>query len=281
MRSDPVEEPGEDGGPSEAEERRRVVEAVTAATLGVGARQAPEELCRACVRLLPVGGASVSLSGGRGVSAMWCASNDVASRLAEAQYTLGDGPCQTALDRAAPVLAADLTRGADMRRWPVFASEALALGVRAVFSLPLGVGGAAIGTLDLYRDTAGALPERDLRIALWARDAITFALLNLYSAARDGEAERDDGMASWVEAAAADHTEVHEAVGMVMVQLRLDPEQALDRLRAHAFANGQSVSRTARDVLARTLRFGSGPGHEDDEGRYRRDSGDDGREGRQ
>ncbi|MGW6950206.1 PP2C family protein-serine/threonine phosphatase [Streptomyces xanthophaeus] len=49
----------------------------------------------------------------------------MAGRLAEAQYTLGDGPCHTALTRRAPVLAGDLTRGLDADRWPVFAQQAV------------------------------------------------------------------------------------------------------------------------------------------------------------
>jgi len=241
--------------PSEMEDRRRVTEAFTPLTVSDQAREVPELLCQVCVDLLPVTGASISITGSRTARALWCASDRTAARLAEAQYSLGDGPCQSALDRAAPVLAPDLTKGPDARRWPVFAYQAVDLGVRAVFSLPLGAGALAIGTLDLYRDTAGPLSSRDLRIALLARDAVTFAVLNL-EVGSDGFASPDEaGVASWVDAAEADHVEVHQAVGMVMVQLGIDPEQALDRLRAHAFAQGWTVTEVAQQILARTLRF--------------------------
>ncbi|MFS8198731.1 GAF and ANTAR domain-containing protein [Streptomyces sp. CWNU-52B] len=243
--------------PSDAEDRRRVTEAFTSLTSSAQVKRVPELLCRACVDLLPVTGASISITGSRTARALWCASDDTAARLAEAQYTLGDGPCQSALDRAAPVLAPDLTEGRDARRWPVFAHQAVDLGVRAVFSLPLGAGALAIGTLDLYRNTAGPLSPRELRIALLARDAVTFAVLNL-EAADDGFVSADEaGVASWVDAAEADHIEVHQAVGMVMVQLGIDPEQALDRLRAHAFSQGRTVTEVAQEILARTLRFQS------------------------
>ncbi|WP_369240840.1 GAF and ANTAR domain-containing protein [Streptomyces sp. R21] len=215
----------------------------------------PEALVRACVGLLPVTGASVSLSGGGVMRATWYASDDTAGQLAEAQYSLGDGPCQSALELCAPVLAPDLTRGGDARRWPVFAHQAVGLGVRAMFSLPLGVGGLAIGTLDLYRDTAGFLSGRDLRIALLMRDAVTFAVLNLQAAYDAAERSGGDAVASWVEALQVNHTEVHQAVGMVMVQLDVDPQQALDHMRARAFTQGRSVSQVAHDVVVRTLRF--------------------------
>jgi hypothetical protein len=77
------------------------------------------------------------------------------------------------------------------------------------------------------------------------------------------------GVASWVDAAEADHIEVHQAVGMVMVQLGIEPEQALDRLRAHAFSQGRTVTEVAQEILARTLRFGPETDDDHPEGRRR------------
>ncbi|WP_018546628.1 GAF and ANTAR domain-containing protein [Streptomyces sp. LaPpAH-108] len=196
--------------------------------------QMPEALCRACVGPMRVDGASVSLAGGPGVRAAWCASDRTAARLAQAQYALGDGPCQSALDGAATVEAADLTRGPDAHRWPEFAAEAVSLGVGAVFSLPLGVDGTTVGTLDLYRDRPGALSESDLRIARWTRDAVTFAVTDLPPG--------------------------HEAVGVVMARLGLSPEQALDRIREAAFAEGRTVGELAHEIVLRGSGFGPEPG---------------------
>ncbi|MFJ9834329.1 GAF and ANTAR domain-containing protein [Streptomyces sp. NPDC101169] len=260
------EQPDGGGVPPDVRSRIHLSDALAAAARAVrdDPQRMPEALCHACVRLLPVTGASVSISGGRGVQVTWCASDRVAARLAELQYTLGDGPCQTSLDQGAPVIAADLTADRDARRWPVFAHEAAGLGVLAVFSLPLGVSGAAVGTLDLYCDQVGGLSEPDLRTALWVRDAVTYALMSVQPAyGTDDEAE--EGVASWLEASEADHTEVYQAVGMVMVQIEVDPEQALDRMRARAFAEGRTVSQVARDVLARKLRFQPEPDDPDDE----------------
>ncbi|MEU2712453.1 GAF and ANTAR domain-containing protein [Streptomyces sp. NPDC007205] len=251
------QEPAGGGGPPDGRSRLWASETLAAAARRADApQQVPGALCEACVRLLPISGSSVSISGGKGVRITWCASDRVAARLAELQYTVGDGPCQSALDQGAPVVAADLTGGTDARRWPIFAHEAVALGVRAVFSLPLGVSGAAIGTLDLYSESVGGLTEQDMRTALWVRDAVTYALVSLQAAGRDGaEEDTAEEVASWVAASEADHTEVYQAVGMVMVQLDLDPGQALDRLRARAYVDGRTVSQVAREVLARKLRF--------------------------
>ncbi|MGW7101756.1 GAF and ANTAR domain-containing protein [Streptomyces sp. NPDC054838] len=205
-------------------------------------------LCRACVDLLDVTGASISLHGGGDARALWWSSDKTAGKLAEAQYSLGDGPCREALELVAPVLATDLTQGRDARRWPVFAQQAVDLGVRAVFSLPLGGGGLAMGTLDLYRSEPGPLSQDDLALAFPAADAITNAFL-----LRRGHPEAQGS--GWLDAAESDHEEVHQATGMLMVHLELDPQGAMARLRAHAFAHGQSVTDAARDVVAGRVRL--------------------------
>jgi hypothetical protein len=52
-----------------------------------------------------------------------------------------------------------------------------------------------------------------------------------------------------------DRAEIHQATGMVAVQLGVDLSTALVRLRAHAFAQDRLLSEVAVAVVARTLRF--------------------------
>jgi hypothetical protein len=51
----------------------------------------------------------------------------------------------------------------------------------------------------------------------------------------------------------ASRFEIHQAQGMLTVQLRVGLEEALIRLRAYAFAHGRSLADVARDVLDGTL----------------------------
>ncbi|MEW2544217.1 GAF and ANTAR domain-containing protein [Streptomyces sp. NPDC047002] len=210
----------------------------------------PARLCRACVELLDVTGASVSLDAGGGARTTWWSSDEVAGRLAEAQYTLGDGPCGAALRMCAPVLAPDLAQGPDAHRWPVFAHCAVRLGVRAVFTLPLGSEAAAIGTLDLYRSRPGPLSEHDLALAFPAADAITDALVLLSSSSPAGRRAADGlDTLEWLREAETQHEEVHHATGMLMVRWGVPADEALARLRAHAFAQGTTVTQAARAVV--------------------------------
>ncbi|MER7951908.1 GAF and ANTAR domain-containing protein [Streptomyces sp. NPDC096079] len=249
MGDDDAAFPEDAGPPFGVEDLKRLSQALADSMTGTAAIDAPAALCRACVDLLDITGASVSLAGDNEAQMLWWSSDPVAGRLAEAQYTLGDGPCQSALALTAPVLAEDLAVGKDARRWPVFAQQAVALGVRAAFSIPLALAGLAVGTLDLYRNRPGPLSERDRSFAFPAADAITTALLALQAEEAPG------GEAAWLDAAESDHEEVHQATGMIMVFLGLNPQHALARLRAHAFSRGQSVTEAARDVLAGRVRF--------------------------
>ncbi len=53
--------------------------------------------------------------------------------------------------------------------------------------------------------------------------------------------------------------EVYQAVGMISVQLGVSLEEALVRLRAHAFAASTPLDEIAGDVVGRLLRFDPDP----------------------
>ena len=57
------------------------------------------------------------------------------------------------------------------------------------------------------------------------------------------------------------HAEIHQATGMISVQLGVTLEEAFVRLRAHAFASNIALGALAGEVVGRRLRFGPpGPG---------------------
>lgn len=212
-------------------------------------REIPARLCAVAVKLLPVVGASVSLRS-VGMPIRLGASSALAAHLAEAQATLGDGPCLYASQIGTPVLACDLTAGRDMLRWPVFARQAAAVGVEAVYSMPLGDDGVTVGTLDLYRDSPGELTEDELRRALLVAAVMTLALTTL-----PREDDGSDGGEAWLGGLATEHDEVYQAIGMVMAQLGIDAEEALARLRGRAFAQGRTALDMAHDVVSHRERL--------------------------
>jgi AmiR/NasT family two-component response regulator len=52
---------------------------------------------------------------------------------------------------------------------------------------------------------------------------------------------------------------VHQATGMLLVQLGISAEAAFARLRAYAYAHDQRLADVAREVVGRRLRFEPDP----------------------
>lgn len=174
--------------------------------------------------------------------------DDLAGHLDELHMTLGEGPAIDALDRGHAVAATDLASVHCRTHWPVFSPAATELGVRSVLCAPMRQGPVLVGVLGLYgRTGTERADEPDSDIQLYAD--IAFALvLNGPATTETAPDPLDDGrsMARAV---------VHQATGMVSAQLDVDMERALARLRAHAFVTGRTLAETAREVVARRLRF--------------------------
>ncbi|MEA5360989.1 GAF and ANTAR domain-containing protein [Amycolatopsis sp., V23-08] len=204
-----------------------------------------ERICAACAPVLDVSGAAVtvvSVLGGRQLRGLVHAGDATGRALEELQLTVGEGPCHDAY-AGGRVLIADLA--AACGRWPAFGPGAAGLGVAAVFSFPLQAGAARLGSLDLYRNRPGALTRQQTADALLLAELATRAVTDRL----DGHAGTD---LTWV---ADVHVEVHQAVGMVSIQLGTTADAALLRLRGQAFIRGETVTVVARQVVARTLRF--------------------------
>jgi hypothetical protein len=175
----------------------------------------------------------------------------VAGELEEWQLTLGQGPCLDTFTDGGPVLVADLRSLNSLARWPAFTPAALGSGAQAVFALPLQIGAIRLGVLDLYRTRPGPLSAHELADALVFADTAGILLLDDATGAQPDTADlawqRDDPTAH--------QAQVHQATGMILVQLGTSAEAAFARLRAYAYAHDRRLSEVASDVVQRRLRF--------------------------
>jgi hypothetical protein len=225
-----------------------------------------DELCRACVAHFPdIRGVGVAVMAGATQQVRYT-TDTVSERVENLQLLLGEGPCRDAFDTGSPVLADDLLARAWRDRWPMFAGAAVQAGTRAVFALPLRAGALGVGVLDLYRDSPGMLAGQDLADALDFADAVTDLLLAEALSDEDRNGDHGGGAGSYLVQRAV----VHQATGMISVQLETGLEEAYARLRAYAFAVARTLEAVADDVVARRLRFdqldddpGSGAGDRD------------------
>lgn len=223
--------------------------------LVAGERGAPaaDRLCVACLPLVGVDAAAISLIDA-GESRGTFGASDAAARLLDSlQFTAGEGPCLEAAHTMTPVLVPDL-QAQDEPRWPAFKDAAERAGVRAVFAFPIRVGMIGLGALDLFRSVAGPLSATELSGALTVADGAAQILLDLIDESSTATA-RDNPLAQWAQVASLSRIEVYQATGMIMAQLDLSPAAALVRLRAHAFANELTASEVAQLITSRRLRM--------------------------
>jgi GAF domain len=210
-----------------------------------------QRICELCISELGVTGGGISMVAPGGDRGVVCATDEVAAHIEDLQFTLGEGPCVEAIQTSAPVLIEDLSAPHDpqVRRWPAFSQGAFTRGAGAVFAFPLRVGSVNVGALDLYRSTPGAMSPNELTGALLAADAAANALVQI-----EIESEGRD-LSRAADLQGAHHMQVHQATGMVTVQLDVPIEDALSMLRARAFSTGLPLAEVARDVVDRRLRF--------------------------
>ncbi len=201
-----------------------------------------QQLCRTLATDLAVMGVAVNLMSTAGSDGVVAASDDHSRDVDELQFATGEGPCHDAFASRRPVLTPDLRSVAD-GRWPGFTSAAFESGVGAVFAFPLHVGAVVLGVLDVYADRPGSLSQEQVAAALTTAQLATEILLDGDLLTSDGRPDRDLSTA-------LDHrAEIYQAQGMVMVDLGVDPVEALARMRAHAFGNERSLIALARDII--------------------------------
>ena len=209
----------------------------------------PELLCEACERDVPVTGVGLALMTPDGHQGVVAATDGPARVMEDAQFSLGEGPCLAASREGRPVLEPDLARTATAR-WPGFAPAVLEAGIAAIFAFPLQVGAIRLGVLDLYRATPGSLDDDQLATALAYAGAAVVVLMHLQSQMTPGQ-----GLHPQLVGPMDNRAEVHQATGIITVQAAVGVTEAFLLLRASAYANDRSVFETARDVVARKLRF--------------------------
>jgi hypothetical protein len=206
-------------------------------------------ICELCVMELAVSGARVRVLGGTnadGGGALVYSSDELGTRLDDLANTAGSAPCIDAYEFGRPVLVPNLT--ADGVRWPGFTADAITAGAAAVFSFPLQVGGVRLGVLEMHRLSAGSLTPAQLTDALLLADAATDTIFD------DVHAVAPLTLSGLVDIQA----EVHQATGMVAVDMRVSLADALLRIRGHAFAHHMTLAEVAKDIIERRLRLDSG-----------------------
>ena len=120
---------------------------------------------------------------------------------------------------------------------------------RAVFALPLQVGAIRTGVLSLCSSRVHPLADGEGSDLSILAELATEAVLAMQSAAGAEEL-------AWTLSDAAEHRAVvHQATGMVAMQLECSVQDALSRLRGRAFLDDTGIGQIAQQVVDRGVRF--------------------------
>ena len=222
--------------------RQAMAEAVADESL-VGLPAALQRICRAVTTSLSLNGAVVQVIIRTDEAVVLASSDDASRRLGELPFEVGEGPSVDAFASARPVLVPDLL-GEGQSRWPGYVSVIGGDGLRAAYALPLHVGAVRLGVLELYGGRIHPLSPAELSLALVFAQAAIDSQLEPPSGS--SVALLDDSEVEVMDR----RVEIHQAQGMVTVDLAVDLAQALALMRAHAFGRGIPLLEISRLILA-------------------------------
>ncbi len=204
-------------------------------------------VCEVAAARLPVTGAAISMRSGLVPAATLCATDALGRDCEELQLTLGEGPSLDILGGGPSVWAHDLSASDWQVRWPLFAPEAVESGAGAVFGVPMRIGAIRGGVLALYNDSPGLLSTEQLS------DTWVYASLALRVVLDERAGTHTGDGYPAVDALSDASMQVHQATGMLSVQLGVSIEDAFTWLRARTFASDRTLSEVSEDVVARRL----------------------------
>jgi GAF domain-containing protein len=167
-----------------------------------------------------------------------------APEIDEAQYRTGQGPCLDAF-RHQRVFRIDSTATED--RWPDFAREAAAHGIKSTLSLPISARGESIGALNLYARTTAAFDDEVTTRMLTFSTQAAFVLANaqVYWDARQLSENLNEALRS--------RSNIEHAVGIIMAGGGRNADEAFQVLVRASQRENRKVRDIAAELVARAV----------------------------
>ena len=212
----------------------------------------PLELCNAFVAALPITGASIAVLASSGARLTLCSSDATAARVDELQFELGEGP-QFSVSRFGNFIGIPDVAQHLHHEWPVFGAALHELSIGALFSVPMRMGAVTLGVATLYCTVPRVLSPEQKSTALAIASAGVGSLTSQALRSATDEIDAESQMAP------ASRREIHQATGMVLVQLDTTATIAFARLQAHAFANMKTLQQVAHEVVSGVFTFDATP----------------------
>jgi transcriptional regulator with GAF, ATPase, and Fis domain len=161
------------------------------------------------------------------------------------QLQADEGPCYIAATTGAPVSVADLESVAEV--WPTFTAAARQVGFVSAHSFPLRLRDATLGSLNLFRDRAGALNEPDVVAAQALADVATIGII------QERTMREMDETRTQLQRALDSRIVIEQAKGYLAHTAGITPDEAFARIRLHARATHARIGEVAAAVVDGSL----------------------------
>ena len=132
----------------------------------------------------------------------------------------------------------------------MFAREAVEAGFHSVHALPMRLREQCIGTLNLFRVTAGPLEEADVRVGQALADVATIGIL------QERAVRRSEVLAEQLQTALNSRVVIEQAKGMLAEHATSSVADAFALLRGFARDTNRRLSDVALDLVAGRLPAG-------------------------
>ena len=216
------------------------LERLREAASGQEIQSALDQVVRSSTTLFGVSGCGVMFADGEHVLHYEAASDEEGRKLERAQADAARGPCVDALVHDTVVATRDVTTD---ERWPTLHGPLGETRVRAVLGMPIHLAGAAVGSLNAYRDRAHDWNDAEAAgLAAYAHLIDSLLVVALH-------ASHQERLARQLQHALDHRVAVERAVGVLMARRGLEPVAAFDALRRYARERRRRVAEVAEDVL--------------------------------
>lgn len=166
----------------------------------------------------------------------------LATKLDEAQYALGHGPCLDAATGGQMLMVRDF---ASDDRWPAYAPTALEAGVRSSLSVPFPIQHHVTAALNLYSTDPDSFSEGDVALAheIASRAAVAVSNAVLYESASQ--------LAVQLRTAMDSRATIEQAKGIIMATSHCSPDEAFEVLVRASQRENRKLRDIAADLVAR------------------------------
>ena len=175
------------------------------------------------------------------------ASDEQVRQLETLQVTIRQGPCFDCFGTGAAVLAEDL--GTAGPRWPRFAPEAVAGGVRAAHSFPLRLRQQVIGTLGMFSGRPGTIAPDVVGVVQGLADLATIGIL------QERAVRHQEALAAHLQGVLNSRVMIEQAKGILAQQRDVSIDRALAMLHAYCRSHGLRLSEVAHGLVREPSSF--------------------------